>query len=473
MTLDRVLFVALVGLILAGPLPWGAAPEFSAAAMTGFLLAIAAVFSTGAAFGSIQLPAGLGRSWPVVAVLIWTAGWTAFQSLALPASWVATLAPKSWAIWSALTKIQPDALPHISVEPHRTSLRALEGLSLAALFVLVISLANTHRRIRWLAYSIVISGVFQAFYGSAMTLSGIEWGFFAKKATNVGVATGTFVNRNHLAGHLEMALAVGIGVLLGNRFSAPGRNWRDLARQAAGLLLSAKAPLRIGLVIMAIGLVLTRSRMGNMGFASSLAIAGLLYLLLVRHSSRGVALTLWLSLILVDMLFIGAHFGIEKVAARLQNTSTTEVANRVDLYDHIQPWAHDHLISGSGGGTFYTSFPPYSGPETGTAFFDYAHNDYFQFLGEFGLVGAVPLGLAVIFSMITACRAMYVRHDDLLRGLGFGALMGMTAIAIHSAVDFNLQIPANAMLFVVLMALAWISAHGPHGIPRHRKASGD
>lgn len=469
MTVERILFAVLLGLILIGPLPWGAAPEHFAAAMAGLVLLLGASTAAAAAFGGISIPASLYKSWPVLALLAFAVGWTGVQATALPVQWVDTLSPKASAIWSALHQIQPNTSAHISVEPDRTLLRTLQGLSLVTLFALLLALANTHRRIRLLTYAIVVSGVLQALYGSVMTLTGLEWGFFAKKLSNVGVATGTFVNRNHLAGYLEMALAVGIGVLLGNRFSAPGKNWRILAVQTAALLLSAKVPLRIGLVIMAIGLVLTRSRMGNMGFASSLGIAGLVYLLLVRQSSRGVAVALWVSLVLVDMLFIGAHFGIEKVAERLQGTTATEVVNRVDLYDYLQPWIRDFRVAGSGAGTFYTAFPPYSGPEIKGVTYDYAHNDYFQFLGEFGLIGAAPLGLAAFLSMAAACRALHARHDELLRGLAFGALMGMTAIAIHSSVDFNLQIPANAQMFVSLMALAWLSLHGPSGAAHRRR----
>jgi hypothetical protein len=46
-----------------------------------------------------------------------------------------------------------------------------------------------------------------------------------------------------------------------------------------------------------------------------------------------------------------------------------------------------------------------------------------------------------------------------MRGISFASIMGIVAILIHSSVDFNLQIPANAALFMVILALAWISLH--------------
>ena len=51
------------------------------------------------------------------------------------------------------------------------------------------------------------------------------------------------------------------------------------------------------------------------------------------------------------------------------------------------------------------------------------------------------------------------RRDPLVRGVAFGVVMGVVAIGIHSTVDFNLQIPANAFVFMILLALGWVSLY--------------
>ena len=71
----------------------------------------------------------------------------------------------------------------------------------------------------------------------------------------------------------------------------------------------------------------------------------------------------------------------------------------------------------------------------------------------------VFLGLVVAFSLAAALLAQARRRDPLMRGMSFASIMGVAAILIHSTVDFNLQIPANAMLFMVLLALGWISLY--------------
>ena len=81
------------------------------------------------------------------------------------------------------------------------------------------------------------------------------------------------------------------------------------------------------------------------------------------------------------------------------------------------------------------------------------------------------LGGAVLLSLGVALRAQRQRHDRLMKGVALGAGMGMLALLIHSAVDFNLQIPANAALFVVLMALAWVSLYLEHEPAAHPAAA--
>ena len=97
----------------------------------------------------------------------------------------------------------------------------------------------------------------------------------------------------------------------------------------------------------------------------------------------------------------------------------------------------------------------------------HAENDYVQFLAETGAVGILLLGLIVGLSLFAALRAQYQRDDPLARGLAFGAVMGITAILIHSTTDFNLQIPANAMTFMFILALCWIALNFER---RHHRA---
>ena len=118
---------------------------------------------------------------------------------------------------------------------------------------------------------------------------------------------------------------MGIGLMIGSLRETGRRSWRQFWRDTARLLLSARAPLRLFLVAMVIGLVMTRSRMGNTAFFSSLLIAGTVALLLRRHATRATAILI-ASLVVIDIFIVGAWFGVEKTVERSRYLTRADVA---------------------------------------------------------------------------------------------------------------------------------------------------
>lgn len=72
-----------------------------------------------------------------------------------------------------------DGWAPLSVNPHAGFMYWLKSVAYAASFMLVLLLVNSKQRLVLLAYALLLSGVFQAFYGSMMTLSNVEFGFFS------------------------------------------------------------------------------------------------------------------------------------------------------------------------------------------------------------------------------------------------------------------------------------------------------
>ena len=196
--------------------------------------------------------------------------------------------------------------------------------------------------------------------------------------------------------------------------------------------------------------------MGNTAFFSSLIIAGVIALVLSRHATRSTVVLLT-SLIVIDLFIVGAWFGVEKVAERLQETSM-EAESRDEVTDYGLNLVRDYLWTGSGGGSFYAVFPRYRKGDV-ERFYNHAHNDYLQITADTGAIGISILGSIVVLSLLAALVAQYRRRDPLMRGMGFATVMGVTALLIHSTVDFNLQIPANAMMFTLLLALGWLALY--------------
>ena len=377
--------------------------------------------------------------------------WASIQGLPLPYELVQLLSPNA----AELQQAAGSQTFSLSLEAARSQQMALLSWAYWLFFALTLLLIDSRRRVKTLLTAIVFCGVFQAFYGSLMTLTGLEYGFFVKKAANLGNATGTFVNRNHLAGYLEMCLAAGIGLLVASLNKHEDVNWQAKARSVLDLFLGSKIRLRVYLAIMVIALVLTNSRMGNAAFFTSLGVCGLLMMVLRKRVNKN-AIILFASLLLIDFLIFSQWFGLDELAQRIQTTSV-DAETRDEVIRDAWTMLQDYPLTGTGAGTFYSSFPRYSQSDI-TGYYDHAHNDYIEFFTNLGMIGFVPLGLSVVFALATAIRTQYRRRERLMICLGFASGMGILSLLIHSAVDFNLQIPANALLFVVFLALAQIAS---------------
>lgn len=446
---DRPLFFAYLALLLWLPLPLGSNRVWAWSLMEVWILVLAVVWLVQYLCGKADINRSFVRAWPVTACLLVTTVWVIVQTLPLPADLLGLLSPQSLDIHS-----MTQSYPSLSLDVHATRQSALKTLCYLLLFCLTLLLVNDKQRIKVLAQIIVLGGVFQAGYGALMTLSGLEYGFFIEKEAYLGDATGTFINRNHLAGYLEMCLAVGVGLMLGELSTRAAADWRDRARRLLGTLLGSKARVRLALVVMVIGLVLTHSRMGNTAFLVSLTFVGAFYLFVIRRITRG-SMIFFVSLLLIDLLVVGNFFGIEEVVQRLQETSL-ESEERDEVSRDTLAIVRDFPLTGTGAGSFYSTYPLYDSGEIAPGFYRHTHNDYLQFASEFGLAALALLGFSVLASFWAAVGAQIARRDRLLQGMGFAATMAIVALLIHSAVDFNLQIPANATMFVVMMALAWV-----------------
>ncbi|RKZ98599.1 MAG: O-antigen ligase family protein [Gammaproteobacteria bacterium] len=455
---DRFVFYGFLVLFLWLPLPLGSNRSWAIGLMEVwvFLLSISWLilfFRGHVRFNSTFLTA----VFPLIFFILFLV-WVLFQSTPLPADLVALLSPESFSTYQNSYQtigIKLNSIP-LSLSSYNTYDKFLETLSYFLIFCLMLLLLKNTRRIRLFAGVIVLSGVFQAVYGSVMTLSGLEYSFFFEKEAYRDVATGTFVNRNHLAGYLEMCLAIGIGLLISSLHESNAVSWREFFQRLIHSILGTKIRLRIGLALMVIALVLSHSRMGNTAFFSSLTIMGIVYLLLVKKPPRSIII-LFVSLLLIDVFIVGAWFGIDKVAQRLENTSASH-ETRDEVVRDTLTMIKDYPFTGTGGGTYDISFLRYRGHDI-SGFYNHAHNDYAEFLAEYGLIGVSFLFLLVMSSLMSALLALRKRKHILLKGMAFASSMGIFAILIHSTVDFNLQIPANASLFIALLVLGHISLH--------------
>jgi putative inorganic carbon (hco3(-)) transporter len=451
--LSRYSYVFYLLLLIWAPLPHASNTPLYLTLLTTLILLVGTVVFVESTFRKINVLSLLQPYWLPITLLFVVSCWVLFQSTAFSPQLIESFSTSAATYYSAIASAE-HPLAFISLSPGDTGMKALFSFSLCVFFALTILLHQRADRIKTTLMVIVLCGTAQALYGSFMVLSGQEYGFFMEKEYYRGVATGTFINRNHLAGYLEMSLACGIGLLVSSLGQKGSSNWRARARAGLDVLLGPKMRLRIYLAFMVIALVLTRSRMGNSAFFIALPISGFLYMVMERKINWG-AIILFSSLMLVDFLIVGQWFGFDELAQRLESTSV-QTENRDEVVRDSMILLEDNVVVGTGLGTYYTAYPPYQQDDV-RAYYDHAHNDYLQFAIELGLAGFLPLALLVLASAGMAITAMFNRQNRLAKGVAFAASMGILSLLIHSIVDFNLQMPANALLFVLVLSLGWMA----------------
>lgn len=444
---------AFLALIIYAPLPLAGRNAWSLgvlAAATWSVLVLAALYS---ALHKGNLARQLvAVRWPI-ACLAGFCSWVAVQLLQLEP------ALRGWFPGTAA------AAGPISTDPTSTRLYLLTALTHLGGFLATLLLVQGRRRLLALAAALVLSGLIQSMLAVGLLAYGQEYVYLGE-AFVPDRALGTFTNSDHLANYLALCLSVGLGLLIA-RFEpqAPARNRTEQWLRLLKFMMSTKMLLRLMLIVMVIALVLTRSRMGNFAFFTSMLLVGAM---LAWRSPQLRRPAIWLvaSLIVVDVLVVGQWIGLDRVMQRLENTAITDegkpAARAEETLEQRQAGARDALamirqrpVSGYGGGTFYAVFPAFKGPAAYGGNYDHTHNDYVEIAADTGLVGLALLMAAVALSAARIARLMDDGEPRHHRGLATGLAMAVCVMVMHAMVDFPLQIPANALTFTVLLAAAW------------------
>ena len=257
-----------------------------------------------------------------------------------------------------------------------------------------------------------------------------------------GSMYGPYVNRNHYAGLMEMLTPFPL-VLAATHFTSGNRKIA-----VAGIA-----------ALMAASIFLSGSRGGMAAFVAQMVVLGVL---LFRQRKSGSKQPLLLGAFLAMVIVLLVWMGGNELTSRLtsiHSEAREEISGGVRLT--IDRDCLHMLIKrpflGWGLGTFPIMYPEFRSFYT-TFFVNQAHNDYLQLLVETGLAG---FSIAVWFLVLVFRRAAGKLENwtETANGaLTVAALLGCVGILVHSCLDFNLQIPANAALFYVLCAIA---ASGP------------
>jgi O-antigen ligase len=337
-----------------------------------------------------------------------------------------------------------------------------KGLELFAYFLigwLVFRTVTRRRQIFRLVTVIVGMGIFQALYGLFELSSDSPRILFYRKVHNLDSVTGTFVNRNHLSGYLEMIIPLAIGLIIAriDLFSFSRLPWRKRILRLSEKGLSANLLLGLGIILMSLAIVYSRSRSGVFVLALVLILLfGLGTLFLERSGPQRKGIRGLLRALFIVILILSFGLGIDATLKRFDLDNLLQ--ERRPLYwTYALQMFSAHPVMGTGLGTFGALAPRLEG-RRGPISIGHAHNDYLEYLSELGVLGAALLFGGILWLIVISWRAWRSRRHPEVKGLALGGLVSLSAILAHSLTDFNLHIPANMVLFSVILPLTAVTA---------------
>jgi len=272
--------------------------------------------------------------------------------------------------------------------------------------------------------------------------------------------TGTYANRDHYAGLLEMILpfaaVYALSVLQANRGQFESQVVPALK---ASFLLAIAA-------VILVAIVLSLSRMGFLVALASLLVAGSVAFSLrtwrVEYRVEGRWWRKWMPTAIVSfVILLGLVFlPTDPLMARFADLAKSDkvpAEMRIQIWRDTAKLIKDYPLFGCGMGSYQSCFSRYKivAPMN---IVDYAHNDYLQVLAEAGVLAFAAGLLFVLRVFQRAVRGILYAHSIDERNVAIACVASMTAMLLHSFVDFNMYVPANALVFAWVTGIAGVNA---------------
>ena len=439
------LAAALLAVLLAwAPLPFASVePGAEAALAVAAALALALAAAGAPRVAALRPVAAPTLALAAVAVL------GLVQSVPWPAAVVGAFSPEHLRRFRDAAAALGDAgaavRPSLSLAADASRGAALSWLALAACMAAAGLVGRRRGPRRGLLVALLAAASFEALYGVR------HWWTDAREIWGVVVPRGegrlraTFVNPNHFAAYLEIALPA--------VFALGWWAWRR-AREEPALerrlvMMTAPAILWLGLFAT---LAFTGSRTGLLAAAVAVALQGLLA---ASASRRWRAAPLGLLGALVG-LGVVAVVGLQQGFGRLMAVSAFEIVwgdRATACRAALDLWRHFPIL-GTGLGTFQDAFPLVQPHELAGATWSHLHSDWLELLLTAGIAGALLVAAGVWGLGARLSRVLLRGHRSEDRAAALAALGALAALAIHEALDFALTTPANAFTLAIVCGAA-------------------
>lgn len=374
---------------------------------------------------------------------------SAFQLVPLPLSLLRQLSPLRFADLEAARFVLPSFPQYapLSSSPYETAQYLLTLTGCAVTFFVIRSLSLAESTRPWIvAWPLLVIGTLEAALGILQSYG--EGG--------EGFARGTYANRDHFSALLEMifpfAALYPFAILqrTRNRHESPA-----FPALKACVLLGAAA-------LLLVGVIHSLSRMGFLVILAVLFLCGAVSLVVRGERANFKApIPLWRRALPVALVAAVVALGFiylptDPLIARFSEFARTDDITadiRAQIWRDTASMVKSYPLTGCGWGAYQYAFlrfktvaPMYT--------VDYAHNDFLQILVEAGPLIFI-LGLfflaRLLFRLLIAAEYSYSADE---RYLAIACAGSITAILLHSFVDFNLYVPSNALLFAWVLGIA-------------------
>ncbi|HET9994277.1 MAG TPA: O-antigen ligase family protein [Candidatus Acidoferrum sp.] len=251
-----------------------------------------------------------------------------------------------------------------------------------------------------------------------------------------GIPFGPYVNRNHFAGFVELVLPLALVPLVLGR-----------VRRERWPIVGLFAILPIG------ALFLSASRGGIVSFGAELVV---LAIVVVLRRTMGKQLLAAGGILLAALLLV-SWLGVGQILQRFSSLQSLEVSEGKRASMRRDTWRIflDHPLAGTGLGTLQIVYPPYETLYDGKIV-NHTHNDYLEVLAETGLIGSLCCAWFIGVLLLEALKRSRELNNSFAGALQLSGLVACCGLLVHSLVDFNLHIPSNAILFLLMAHLATV-----------------
>ena len=455
----KIIEYGILGLIVFSPLPAASVHEWSILVFQLTVLVMIAAYILMREKPQNNELLSYSLKWPKYLFFAFFA-FLLFQILPLPKFLVKLLSPSTYVFHELFSTNFPNIkFMSISLIPSHTIREGLELLSYFLLGFLIIKTVTRQQQIKRIFYILVSVGVFEAFYGFYELYSKNPRILFYEKIYGLDSVTGTFVNRNHFSGYLEMIIPLTIGLILARTdfFSLADLKWREKVLRLSKKGFYSSLLLSFGIIMMSLAIIFSKSRSGVFLLVFTFILfSGSTVIFIDRKKHHRKRMKTFFKVMFLIIILFSLYTGIDAVVERFALDKVLH-ENRPLYWSNTAYIVGNYPFLGSGLGTFASVYPAYEKALT-SAHLSHAHNDYLEYLSELGVVGLLLLFGGILFILVNSFLIWRVRRRPEVKGLALGGIVAVTCLLIHSITDFNLHIPANMLLFTVVLVLTMVTA---------------